>query len=131
MLQTGYPPGPRSRIPGRLELRFLRDPRGFMRDLATYGELAHFRFRSADIYLVTDPEAIKRVLAADHRGFIKSQSMQEAKRVLGEGLLTSEGDLHHSQRRLIQPAFQHSRVEAYGATMAELAEAEASASARR
>jgi cytochrome P450/ubiquinone/menaquinone biosynthesis C-methylase UbiE len=65
------------------------------------------------------------VLAADHRGFTKSQSMQETKRVLGEGLLTSEGELHHRQRRLIQPAFQHRRVEAYADTMAELAEAEA------
>jgi cytochrome P450/ubiquinone/menaquinone biosynthesis C-methylase UbiE len=120
-----YPPGPRSRIPGRLELRFLRDPQAFMRDLATYGQVAHFRFRSTDIYLVTDPEGIKRVLAADHRGFTKSQSMQESKRVLGEGLLTSEGDLHHRQRRLVQPAFHHGRVEAYAATMAELAEAEA------
>ena len=68
-----YPPGPRSRIPGRIELRFLRDPPAFMRNLATYGELAHFRFRSTDVYLVTRPEAIKRVLAADHRGFVKGQ----------------------------------------------------------
>jgi cytochrome P450/SAM-dependent methyltransferase len=95
-----------------------------MRDLATYGELAHFRFRSTDIYLVTDPDDIKRVLAGHHRGFTKSQSMQEGRRILGDGLLTSEGDLHQRQRRLIQPAFRHSRVEAYGATMAELAEAE-------
>src|SRR5687768_7374040 len=105
MSGNGYPPGPRSRIPGRLELRFLRDPRGFMRDLATYGDLAHFRFRSTDIYLVTDPDAVKRVLAGHHRGFTKSQSMQEGRRILGEGLLTSEGDLHQRQRRLIQPAF--------------------------
>lgn len=122
-----YPPGPRSTIPGRLELRFLRDPQAFMRDLATYGEVAHFRFRSTDIYLVTDPEAIKRVLAADHRGYIKSQSMQETKRVLGEGLLTSEGELHHRQRRLIQPAFHHRRVDEYAATMAGLSESAASA----
>ena len=97
-----------------------------MRNLATYGELAHFRFRSTDIYLVTDPEGIKRVFAADHRGYVKSQSMRETKRVLGEGLLTSEGELHHRQRRLIQPAFQHRRVGEYAATMAKLAESAAS-----
>jgi cytochrome P450/ubiquinone/menaquinone biosynthesis C-methylase UbiE len=97
-----------------------------MRDLATYGDLAHFRFRSTDIYLATDPEDIKRVLAADHRGYIKSQSMQETKRVLGEGLLTSEGELHHRQRRLIQPAFHHRRVDEYATAMADLAESAAS-----
>jgi cytochrome P450/ubiquinone/menaquinone biosynthesis C-methylase UbiE len=120
--QVARPPGPRSRIPGRLELRFLRDPPGFLRDLATYGELAHFRFRSTDVYLVTSPESIKRVLAADHRGFVKGQSMQESKRVLGEGLLTSEGHLHHRQRRLLQPAFHARRVADYSATMVDVIE---------
>ena len=117
-----FPPGPRSRFPGDLELRFLRDPPGFLRELSTYGELAHFQFRSAHVYLVTDPELIQRTLAADHRVFVKGQSMEEARRVLGDGLLTSEGEFHHSQRRLMQPALHRARVEALGDTMAELAE---------
>ena len=117
-----YPPGPRSRIPGRLELRFLRDPLGFLRDLSTYGDLVHFRFRSTDVYLVSDPDSIQRGLAADHRVFVKGKAMETTKRILGEGLLTSEGDFHHSQRRVIQPALHRARVEALGGTMAHLAE---------
>jgi cytochrome P450 len=48
--------------------------------------------------------------------------VQEARRVLGDGLLTSEGDHHRRQRRMIQPAFHRSRLESYGAVMAEEAE---------
>lgn len=121
-----FPPGPRSRVPGRLELRYLRDPLGFLRSLSTYGDLVHFRFRSTDIYLVTDPELIHRGLAADHRVFVKGESMKQTERILGNGLLTSEGEFHHSQRRLIQPALHQARVEALGETMVELAERRAS-----
>lgn len=115
-----YPPGPRSRIPGRLELAFLRNPPEFLLELSSYGDLAHFRFWSTDMYLVSDPEAIKQILVADHRRFVKGQSMQEAKRILGNGLITSEGEYHHRQRRLLQPAFHQQRVTAFGETMVEI-----------
>jgi cytochrome P450 len=42
-----------------------------------------------------------------------------AKKVLGEGLLTSEGNLHRNQRQLIQPAFHQDRLTAYAAIMTE------------
>ena len=56
------------------------------------------------------------------RAFMKGRALQEAKRILGSGLLTSEGDQHLHQRRLIQPLFARERIEGYGATMAEYAE---------
>lgn len=129
MLTDGIalPPGPRSRVPLRLEHRFLRDPPGFLRELSTYGDIAHMRFLSRRVYLVTDPELIQRVLAADHRSFVKGRSMEEARRVLGDGLLTSEGEYHHRQRRLLQPALQRTRVEALAGRMTELAERRISA----
>jgi cytochrome P450/SAM-dependent methyltransferase len=117
-----YPPGPSSRVPGRLELAFLRNAPDFLLELSSYGDLAHFKFGSGDIYLVSDPEAIKQILAADHRRFVKGQAMQEAKRILGNGLLTSEGDYHHDQRRLLQPAFHQQRVGALGQAMVDLAD---------
>src|ERR1041385_2156020 len=40
-----------------------------------------------------------------------------AKRFLGEGLLTSEGEFHRRQRRLAQPAFHHKRIQAYADMM--------------
>ena len=40
------------------------------------------------------------------------------KLLLGDGLLTTDGDVHRRQRRLVQPAFHRQRVESYGDTMA-------------
>jgi Cytochrome P450 len=44
------------------------------------------------------------------------------KLLLGDGLLTTDGDVHRRQRRLVQPAFHRQRVESYGDTMAQRAE---------
>jgi cytochrome P450 len=63
------------------------------------------------------------VLVTNHRNFHKGRGLERAKMLLGEGLLTSEGDFHLRQRRLAQPAFHRQRVTAYGATMATYAAA--------
>jgi cytochrome P450 len=47
--------------------------------------------------------------------------LQRAKRLLGEGLLTSEGDFHRRQRRIAQPAFHRDRIASYAEKMVEYA----------
>src|SRR4029078_7011621 len=64
---------------------------------------------------------IRDVLVTNNRNFIKSRGLQMAKRFLGEGLLTSEGDFHRRQRRLAQPAFHKQRINSYSGVMAEYA----------
>ncbi len=49
--------------------------------------------------------------------FVKGRALQRAKSLLGEGLLTSEGDAHLSQRRMIQPAFHREKIKSYTETM--------------
>ena len=44
---------------------------------------------------------------------MKGRGLERAKRLLGEGLLTSEGAIHLRQRRLMQPAFHRDRIAAY------------------
>ena len=48
---------------------------------------------------------------------MKGHVLQRAKLLLGEGLLTSEGDFHLRQRRLVQPAFHRQRIAAYAREM--------------
>jgi cytochrome P450 len=116
------PPGPRERIPLRALLRFRRDPTGFLASIAeTYGDVAHFRFGRRRLYLLSHPDLVREVLVARHREFIKSYALQRSRVLLGEGLLTSEGEFHLRQRRLAQPAFHRDRIAAYGAVMAEIA----------
>jgi cytochrome P450 len=62
------------------------------------------------------------VLVGEYQSFAKGRALAEAKRILGEGLLTSEGERHRRQRRLMQPMFVHSRIGTYGEAMVEAAE---------
>jgi len=101
-------------------LAMRQDALGFLLSLArTYGDIAFFQAGPFDIYLLSHPDHIRDVLVTRHHSVMKSQVLQEAKRVLGEGLLTSEGELHRRQRRLIQRVFHHERVGRYCEVMAE------------
>ena len=84
-----------------------------------YPDMVRLRLGIRDFYLVTNPALIQEVLVTKQRDFVKGRFLQNTKKVFGEGLLTSEGDFHHRQRRLIQPAFHHDRIKAYAATMIE------------
>lgn len=62
------------------------------------------------------------MLVTKNRAFVKGRVLERAKRLLGEGLLTSEGETHLRQRRLIQPAFHRQRLASYGPAMVAAAE---------
>jgi cytochrome P450 len=53
----------------------------------------------------------------DHHNFKKGKRLQIAKGLLGEGLVTSEGEFHNRQRRLIQPIFLPKQIRSYGDIM--------------
>jgi len=117
------PPGPRQTpLVGSL-LRFRRNPLAFLLETAQqYGDVVFYRFGTARVYLLKDPEHIKDVLVTHQHKFVKGRGIQWAKLFLGEGLLTSEGEFHTRQRRLSQPAFHRQRIGAYAAIMADYAE---------
>ncbi|MFC9254593.1 cytochrome P450, partial [Amycolatopsis thailandensis] len=62
------------------------------------------------MYLVNHPELAKHVLADNAANYHKGIGLQEARRALGDGLLTSDGDVWKKQRRTIQPVFQPKRI---------------------
>ena len=94
-------PGPHSWIPGAQFLRFRRDPlRFFTETQRTFGDIARFTFGPQPVYLVSHPDWIEDVLVTAARKFQKGLALQRAKRLLGEGLLTSEGKHHLKQRQI-------------------------------
>lgn len=116
-------PGPRPAIPLKNFLDFRKDPLAFMTNVArTYGDVAHFRMGRNNFFFVNHPDHIKDLLVTSNRKFRKSLVLQRAKKVLGEGLLTSEGEFHMRQRRLAQPAFHRQRVANYAETMVRYAD---------
>jgi cytochrome P450 len=117
-LPINYPPGPSSRLPLKLFFDFLRDPLTVLHNLSKeYGDISHFKFGKHHIYLLNSPDYIKDVLVNQDNNFIKSRGLQLAKRILGEGLLTSEGELHRRQRQLIQPIFHTDEIPNYAGIM--------------
>jgi cytochrome P450 len=122
MTKVVYPPGPRSRIPLYPIFARLRDPLGFLTNAAKYGDVVYTRVGPIDVYLLNHPDYIKDVLVRNNRMFKKGRGLERAKRLLGEGLLTSEGEFHRRQRRLSQPAFHRKRIMAYAEVMTHYAE---------
>ena len=115
-------PGPRQRYPGEFALAVIRRPLALFEELArVHGDVAGFRIASQPVVLVSDPDRIRDVLVTHGRLFHKGRGLERAKMLLGEGLLTSEDELHLRQRRLAQPAFHRARIAAYAETMATYA----------
>ena len=99
-----------------------RDPLAFLSSLRnTYGDIARVPLGGETLYLFSHPDLVRDVLVTNHKNFHKGRGLERAKNLLGEGLLTSEGEYHLRQRRLAQPAFHRQRVSAYGATMSAYA----------
>jgi len=114
------PPGPRRNNPALGLLGYRRGRVGFLQNLARrYGDICYFALGPQQAYLLNHPDLIKEVLVTNSQNFIKGSALQRSKLLLGEGLLTSEGEFHRRQRRLAQPAFHRSRIDSYATVMTE------------
>lgn len=113
-----HPPGPRRIIPLSGLLAYRKGPLPFFQNLAAqYGDISYFRLGPQEAFFLNHPDYIKDVLVTNHHNFHKGLALQRAKRLLGEGLLTSEGEFHRRQRRLAQPAFHRARIASYAGVM--------------
>jgi len=117
-----YPPGPKRLLPFSNLLSYRRSPLAFFQNLAkNHGDISHFRIGPQEGFFLNHPDLIKEVLVSSHANFQKGLVLQRAKRLLGEGLLTSEGEFHRRQRRLAQPAFHRQRIASYADVMVDYA----------
>lgn len=102
--------------------QMMRNPLEALTNLAReQGDIAHVKIGKRDIFLLNHPEFIEQVLVKQSHNFVKGPALQRAKILLGEGLLTSEGAEHLTQRRLLQPAFHRQNMEEYAALMSDSA----------
>jgi len=82
-----------------------------------YGDIVFFRFLGVPACFVNRPDYIESVLVTQNNNFVKSKDYRAMRRVLGNGLLLSEGEFWRRQRKLIQPAFHQERIAAYAEIM--------------
>lgn len=119
-----FPPGLPLNLPFYLGRRFFRvgNPILLFEYLhATYGPVVHYRVGSGRVVLINEPELVREILINQPQNFIKERTQKRMKILLGDGLITSDGEEHRRQRRVAAPAFHRQRIHAYGATMVEQA----------
>ena len=116
------PPSQKPNLIGGHFRKFRSDPTGFLTAQAKLGDVSFFRMGSQPGYFLNHPDLVRDLFVVNAHKFIKGRALQRAKNLLGEGLLTSEGEFHLRQRRMIQPAFHRMRIAEYAKSMVEFAE---------
>jgi cytochrome P450 len=99
----------------------LRDPLDFLTGaVRKYGDVLRVRVGPFCSYLLAHPADIEYVFRDNHRNFIKNKGTRQVLgAVLGQGLVTSEGELWRRQRRLAQPAFHIGAIQKYSTVMVD------------
>lgn len=115
---SDLPPGPKGRFLLGSLVEVSRDWLGFYQRCAEeYGDVVRVRLAHVPVYLLVHPRDIETVLVTNAGNFTKSADYRALARVLGRGLLTSEGEFWQRQRGLIQPAFHRQNILAYATVM--------------
>ena len=73
-------------------------------------------------YVINHPDDVKRVLLSNHRNYTKGEGMDRVKILLGNGIMTSEGDFWRRQRRMMQPCFHRRVIDQFASLIHEVNE---------
>ncbi|MCA9716669.1 MAG: cytochrome P450 [Myxococcales bacterium] len=105
------PPGPRG-LPllGQLHELSADHLERFSAHVREHGDTVLLRFGPIRFVLINRPDDIRHVLVKNHKNYSKSRTYEPLSLVLGDGLVTSEGELWRRQRKLMQPAFHRQRL---------------------
>jgi cytochrome P450 len=87
-----------------------------------HGDVVFMQLLRDRFFLVTEPDVIGQVLMNRDGVFIKDRLTRDLTRVIGHGLITSEGAFWKRQRKLVHSAFTPKRVKSYAGIMTEQAE---------
>lgn len=117
-MRVRRPDGPKSHWPWGSVPLAAADPLAVYQGWARrYGDIFHYRVLWKHIYFLNNPDYIDYVLVRNARNFQKDPTTRNVRWLLGDGLLTSEGEQWRQHRRLIQPAFHRERIAGYAGIM--------------
>ncbi len=115
------PPSVKAGLIGGHFFKFRKRPTEFLTEIAKLGDVTYLRMFRQPTYFLNHPDLIRDLLITSNAKFEKGRALKRAKTLLGEGLLTSEGEKHLRQRRMIQSAFHRNRIAEYAKAMTEYA----------
>jgi cytochrome P450 len=122
------PPGPHFGLLESLRRMRERQLTGLLDDIrADHPRMTYVRLGDEHLYLLFEPDLARALFADLGRVTTKGRGLERAKEILGQGLLTSEGEFHRAQRRLVQPAFHGERIAGYAQIMRDEAAATSAA----
>lgn len=122
--QLPVPRGPKGSLIMGVMREFNRDTLGFIKSCTEWGDVVRCRFLYVHAYFIFNPADIESLLTTQAKSFRKAESLRSPffHRLVGNGLVTSEGDFWRRQRRLAQPAFHRQRISSYGDVMVQYTE---------
>jgi cytochrome P450 len=100
----------------------VRNPLQFFQNIALqYGDIVCYRPAPEPAYLLNHPNYVRHVLVDNNRNYSKdTRSNQIFGKVVGQGLIVAEGETWRKQRRMMQPAFHHTRIEKLDSLVVEV-----------
>ncbi|MER8097772.1 cytochrome P450 [Streptomyces goshikiensis] len=113
--------------PGRLPLLghvlpLWREPIAFLESLRQYGDVVRLDIGTWPVHMLTNPDHVHAVLVQQAQKFGRGRIFDRLRPMFGNGMVTTDGDFHRKQRRMIQPAFHRSHIAEYAEVMGRAAE---------
>lgn len=114
--------------PGRLPLlghalQLWRQPIAFLESLRDHGEIVRLDIGTWPVHVLTSPDHVHAVLVQQAQRFGRGRIFDRLRPMFGNGIVTTDGEFHRKQRRMIQPAFHRSHITEYAEVMGRQARA--------
>ncbi|MFP3989865.1 cytochrome P450 [Streptomyces sp. E11-3] len=113
--------------PGRLPVlghavQLWRRPIAFLESLRTVGGVVRIDLGTWPVYVLTSPDLVDAILVGEAQQFGRGRVFDKLRPLFGNGIVTTDGEFHRKQRRLMQPAFRRAQLTAYAEVMAQQAD---------
>ncbi|GAA0441810.1 cytochrome P450 [Acrocarpospora corrugata] len=81
----------------------------FLEEMRHHGKVVRIRLGRTPAFVITDARIAREVVSDGGTTFARGRFFRKLRPLLGDGLGTSDGPFHMRQRRMVQPAFHHTR----------------------
>lgn len=119
--KIGEIPGPRVHAYYGNLRDFAKGPTRFFMDCAlNYGQVCRYQLGRRKLLLFSNPADVHYILNHNWKNYHKSRSYKQLSLILGDGLITADGRLWQTERKLVQPAFHKSKINDFAGIMVRL-----------